>query len=109
MLSLGIINKMTEADETGGARIAGTGTIDLDGTVGAIGGIAQKMAGAFRADADWFLAPVDNCAEVTGRVPQGLRVVAVGTLAEARAAVEAIGRGEADGLPACADVLARQG
>jgi PDZ domain-containing protein len=109
MFSLGIINMLTLPDETGGAHIAGTGTLDLDGTVGAIGGIAQKMAGAARADADWFLAPVDDCSEVVGHVPPRLRVVAVGTLAEARAAVEAIGRSDADDLPTCADVLADQG
>jgi PDZ domain-containing protein len=100
MFSLGIIDKLTEADETGGERIAGTGTMDLTGAVGPIGGIGQKMVGARDDGAEWFLAPFDNCSEVTA-VPDGLRVVAVGTLAEARAVVEAIGAGEVDGLPSC--------
>ena len=100
MFSLGIIDKLTEADETGGERIAGTGTMDLTGAVGPIGGITQKLVGARDGGAEWFLAPSGNCAEVTA-VPDGLRVLAVGTLAEARVAVEAIGRGEADELETC--------
>jgi PDZ domain-containing protein len=100
MFALGIIDRLTEVDETGGARIAGTGTMDLTGDVGPIGGIGQKLIGARNDGAAWFLAPAGNCSEVTA-VPDGLRVVAVETLAQARAAVEAIGAGEADGLPSC--------
>jgi Lon-like protease len=100
MFALGIIDRLTELDETGGARIAGTGTMDLTGEVGPIGGIGQKLIGARNDGAAWFLAPAGNCSEVAS-VPDGLRVVAVGTLAEARAAVEAIGAGRADGLPSC--------
>lgn len=107
MFSLGIINVLTEPDETGGEHIAGTGTMDLTGAVGPIGGIVQKMVGSRADGARWFLAPVDNCAEVVGNEPAGLRVVAVATLAEARAAVEAIGAGRADDLPTCADVVGR--
>lgn len=101
MFALGIVHVLTEVDETGGARIAGSGTIDLTGEVGPIGGIAQKMVGARRDGMEWFLAPEANCAEVT-RIPAGLNVVAVGTLAEARAAVEAIGTGDGEGLRTCA-------
>ncbi len=106
MFSLGIISTLTEPDETGGEHIAGTGTMDLTGRVGPIGGIVQKLVGAAGDGADWFLAPADNCAEVVGNEPGGLRVVAVGTLAEARDAVEAIGSGDGDTLPTCASVLA---
>lgn len=105
MFSLGIIDTLTEPDETGGVSIAGTGTMDLTGTVGPIGGIRQKMAGADRDGAAWFLAPVDNCPEVVGHVPAGLQVAAVGTLSEARAAVEAIGSGHGDDLPTCGEVM----
>jgi PDZ domain-containing protein len=105
MFSLGIIDTLTEPDETGGVSIAGTGTMDLTGTVGPIGGIRQKMAGADRDGAQWFLAPVDNCPEVVGHVPAGLRVAAVRTLSEARAAVEAIGSGHGDELPTCGAVM----
>jgi len=102
MFSLGIIDKLTPGDMTGGKPIAGTGTMDTDGTVGAIGGIAQKMAGARQAGAQWFLAPAADCHEVVGHVPAGLRIVKISTLAQARAAVEAIGSGKATApLPTC--------
>ena len=101
MFALGIIDKLTPEDEAGGASIAGTGTIDLSGVVGAIGGIRQKMLGAQRDGAQWFLAPESNCDDVVGNVPDGMRVVAIRTLSEARAAVTAIGRGDGDSLPTC--------
>jgi len=101
MFALGIIDKLTPEDEADGQVIAGTGTMDLNGAVGPIGGIRQKMAGALRDGASWFLAPADNCDEVVGHVPDGLRVVRISTLHEAREAVEAIGAGDAAGLPTC--------
>ncbi|WP_233571580.1 YlbL family protein [Cellulomonas triticagri] len=101
MFALGIIDKLTPEDEANGEVIAGTGTMDLNGAVGPIGGIRQKMAGALRDGATWFLAPADNCGEVVGHVPDGLTVVRVETLHEAREAVEAIGAGEAADLPTC--------
>lgn len=101
MFALGIIDTLTEADETGGEVVAGTGTMNLAGDVGPISGIRQKLVGAQRADAEWFLAPEANCDDVVGYVPDGVRVVSVSTLSEARAAVEAIGAGAAEDLPTC--------
>jgi len=93
MFALGIIDKLTPGALTGGKHIAGTGTIDADGTVGAIGGIAQKMAGARAAGATVFLAPKANCDEVIGRIPGGLTVYAVGTLKESLRDVKAVASG----------------
>lgn len=93
MFALGIVDKLTPGAMTGGETIAGTGTIDSAGEVGAIGGIRQKLWGAEDAGAEWFLAPESNCDEVTGHVPDGIRVFAVSTLDEARTIVEAIGEG----------------
>lgn len=101
MFALGIIDKLTPEDEADGEVVAGTGTMDLNGAVGPIGGIRQKMAGALRDGAAWFLAPAANCGDVVDHVPDGLRVVRVETLHEAREAVEAIGAGTADDLPTC--------
>lgn len=101
MFALGIVDVLTPEDEAGGEVIAGTGTMDVSGAVGPIGGIRQKLAGAQRDGAEWFLAPADNCAEVVDHVPDGLRVVSVQTLHEAREAVVAIGAGAADDLPTC--------
>ena len=104
MFSLGIIDTVTPGDLTGGQHIAGTGTITPDGAVGPIGGIRQKMHGARSGGATLFLAPAGNCGEVAGNVPDGLQVVRVENLAEARAAVELAGSGgDTSRLPACAN------
>jgi len=101
MFSLGIVDKLTPTDLAKGKTVAGTGTIDVDGTVGAIGGIRQKMVGARRDGATWFLAPKPNCDEVVGYVPDGMHVLAVGTLHEAREDLLSIRNGTASGLPTC--------
>jgi PDZ domain-containing protein len=101
MYTLGTIDKLTEVNETGGKTIAGTGTMDSSGKVGAIGGIRLKLIAAKRDGATWFLAPSSNCDEVVGNVPNGLRDVSVSTLDEAYKALVAIGEGKADSLPHC--------
>ena len=101
MFALAIIDMLTPQDELAGQIVAGTGTIDVDGSVGPIGGIEQKMHGALRDGAAYFLAPAANCRDVIGNVPRGLQVVRVSTLAEARAAITAIGAGEGSTLPTC--------
>jgi PDZ domain-containing protein len=102
MFALGIIDLLTPQDELKGEKVAGTGTIDIDGNVGPIGGIALKMAGAADAGSDWFLAPSSNCPGVLGNVPDDLTVVAVSTLDEAYDAMVAIGMGDTASLPTCA-------
>ena len=101
MFSLAVFDKLTPGSLTGGANIAGTGTIDSAGTVGKIGGIRQKLVGAKRGGAAWFLAPAGDCNEVVGHVPEGLRVVKVATFTQARDAVEAIAAKRAASLPTC--------
>ena len=102
MLALGIYDKLTPGDLVKGKHIAGTGTIDPDGTVGPIGGIRQKLYGARDDGATWFLAPQSNCNEVVGHVPSGIRVVAVATLTDSLAAVKTIASGGDTGaLPTC--------
>ena len=101
MYTLGLIDKLTPQDETGGRTIAGTGTINAKGKVGEIGGIRLKMIGAKRDGATWFLAPKGNCDEVVGHVPAGMRDVAVSTIDEAYDAVVAIGKGKGASLPHC--------
>jgi PDZ domain-containing protein len=101
MFALGIYDKLTPGELTGDEHIAGTGTIDGAGEVGAIGGIVQKMYGAQAAGADWFLAPASNCSEVVGRIPSGLDVFSVATLDDAISAVEAIARDDTAELARC--------
>ena len=101
MYALGVIDRLTPQRETGGRTVAGTGTISRKGKVGAIGGIRLKMLAARRDGASWFLAPKANCDEVSGHVPEGLRVVRVSTLEEAYRALSAIGGGKGGSLPSC--------
>ena len=63
MLSLAIYNALVEEDITKGRIIVGTGTIDIDGNVGAIDGVKYKILGAVKNDANLFLCPMDNYEE----------------------------------------------
>lgn len=101
MFALGIIDELTPGAMAGGRHIAGTGTIDPDGTVGEIGGIVQKVSGAADSGAEAFLAPEGNCAELAGRAPDGITVYSVATLEQARSAVEAVGSGGTPEVPTC--------
>jgi Lon-like protease len=99
MFALGIIDKLSPSNLTGGRFIAGTGEILPTGAVGAIGGIQQKMAGARAAGATIFLTPAANCSNTTGAVPAGLRLVRVSTLAAAVSDLRAIEQGKP--VPSC--------
>lgn len=102
MFALGIIDKLTPGELNGGKNVAGTGTIDAAGNVGPIGGIRQKMVAATDAQAEYFLAPADNCDEVVGFVPDGLRVFKTSTLDDSLAVLSAISSGgDLDALPTC--------
>jgi Lon-like protease len=83
MFALSIIDRLTAQDLTGGRRIAGTGELSVDGEVLPIGGVAEKLVGARRQGATVFLVPADNCPDVHGRVPAGLRLVRVATMDDA--------------------------
>ena len=63
MMALAIYNALTKEDITKGKTIAGTGTIDSQGNVGAIGGVTYKLAGAVKNKADIMLVPEDNYEE----------------------------------------------
>lgn len=101
MFALGIIDKMTEGGIVSGVSIAGTGSLSYLGEVQAISGIVQKMHGALRDGAEYFLAPTANCSDVVGNIPDGLEVYSVSTLDEAVEAIQAISVGDASSLTAC--------
>ncbi|MCX3060236.1 YlbL family protein [Streptomyces beihaiensis] len=101
MFSLGIVDKLTATDLTGGKFVAGTGTIDDNGKVGPIGGIGMKTIGARRKGAQYFLTPKENCAEAAKGTPDGLTLVKVGTIDDALAALKDIRSGDTSALPTC--------
>lgn len=90
VFSLGIIDKLTSANLLDGRVVAGTGTMDYDGSVGGIGGIAQKMSAAQANGAELFLAPKANCSEIRNSTPEGLTVAAVESLSEAVDVLEGV-------------------
>jgi PDZ domain-containing protein len=63
MYSLGLYDLLTPGDLTGGRLVAGTGTMNLDGSVGKIGGITDKIVAARGAGAEVFLVPQGDLAE----------------------------------------------
>lgn len=101
VFAIGIIEKLTEEDLLRGRLVAGTGTIDVRGNIGPIGGIVEKLKGAAAAGATLFLAPVENCSDI-GKVPADLVVVAVATLDEA---IGALQRKDPTELRTCAQYL----
>lgn len=87
MISLAVYDALTDIDITGGLTIVGTGTIDLEGNVGEIGGIEYKIKGAVRKKADIFFVPAgDNYEEAKKLVEKNkykITLVPVSTFDEA--------------------------
>lgn len=90
MFALSIIDVLTPGSMTGGKAIAGTGEIDVEGRVGAIGGVQQKIAGAEEDGAHLFLVPADNCDEAAEAHwdPDAMKLARVATLEEAVDVIE---------------------
>lgn len=101
MFSLGIVDKLTPGQLTGGKFVAGTGTIDDKGKVGPIGGINMKLVGARNAGARYFLTPDDNCKSAASDTPDGLTLVRVKTIADAKKSLDRIRSGDTAGLASC--------
>jgi PDZ domain-containing protein len=89
MTGLAILDLVDPGDLAQGRRVAGTGTLALDGTVGRIDGIDLKVTAAARAGADVFLAPTSQAEAARAALPAGsaMRVAGVDTFDEARAAL----------------------
>ncbi|VAW07757.1 Lon-like protease with PDZ domain [hydrothermal vent metagenome] len=83
MFTLQIIDQLTEGELTNGERIAGTGTISRDASVGAIGGITQKVYGAIDAGARAVLVPAKNYDDAVLAAKGDIEVVRVETVDDA--------------------------
>ena len=64
MLTVAIYDKLTNSKISENKKICGTGTIDIDGNVGEIGGVKYKLRGAVDNKCDIFIAPSSNFEEV---------------------------------------------
>lgn len=107
IFALDIAQRLEGKNYAGTTPVAGTGTIDLSGNVGPIGGIKQKMLGAKHEGYKVFLAPAANCADVVGNEPKGMTVIPVSTLSEARAAMQRVAAGQAPATT-CKAILQKQ-
>jgi PDZ domain-containing protein len=72
-----------------GRKVAVTGTIDLDGKVGPIGGVRQKVIGAARRHADLVLVPAENFADAKAAAGKRIKVISVSTFRQALSALGA--------------------
>lgn len=93
--TLTLIDELTEGELTGGQQVAVTGTIELDGTVGPIGGLRQKASAVAQTGVDVFIVPAAQgeadiaAAQLAGG--DGLRIITVETLEDAIEALVELG------------------
>ncbi|MEU2133438.1 S16 family serine protease [Streptomyces sp. NPDC018352] len=101
--ALGIVDKLdgdgAGGDLTGGRNVAGTGTIEANGEVGAVGGVSLKTQAARRDGATVFLVPKAECREAGAELPKGLRLIPVTTLKGAVSSLRALEQGHK--VPSC--------
>ena len=83
MMALNVYNNLIPEDLTNSMIVAGTGTIEIDGSVGPVGGIKQKVIAAKKAGAELILVPVDNYDEAKIFETEETAVVAVDSFSEA--------------------------
>ncbi len=88
--TLTILDELSPGDLTGGEKVAVTGTIGLDGSVGPIGGVAQKAVAARQAGAHLFLVPRDEAKEARKHA-DGMKVSGVADLGDALSALQRAG------------------
>jgi len=89
--ALELIDVLTPGELTGGSPVAATGELQPDGTVGAIGGVAQKTVTVKRAGAKMFLVPKANEAEAKAHAGSGLEIRGVDSFDDALHALGSLG------------------
>lgn len=101
MFSLAIYDTLTKGSLTEGDVVAGTGTIQADGSVGPIGGIDQKIAAARGDGAQLFLVPTDNCRDAADAPNGDMELVRVTTMSQAVDSIETWAQDHDARLPSC--------
>ena len=89
--TLGLMQELDPANLTGGRKVAATGTMSIDGTVGDVGGVAQKTVAVRGAGASVFLVPPQEYKVAQAHAGPRLKVYAVGTIAQAIHILESLG------------------
>ncbi|RZP25767.1 MAG: PDZ domain-containing protein [Candidatus Actinomarinales bacterium] len=83
MMALNVYNLLTSNDITRGEMIAGTGTIEIDGSIGPVGGVKQKVIAAKRVGAQLILVPTSNFNEAVEFSDNNTEIIAVDSFDEA--------------------------
>ena len=83
MMALNVYNNLIPQDITNSMIIAGTGTIEIDGSVGPVGGIKQKVIAAKRAGAELIIVPNANFEEAKVLETDETAIIAVDSFTEA--------------------------
>lgn len=101
--TLSLLDRLTDGDLTGGLRVAVTGTINADGTVGAIGGLSSKASAVAQVGVKYFLVPASQAEEGSDSIEAarraagpGVTLIPVATLEDA---LEALAKLGGDALP----------
>lgn len=89
--TLALLDDLTPGELTGGKVVAATGTMEIDETVGDVGGVKQKTAAVIAAGATMFLVPPGEYEEAKKRAGSRLEVVKVANLGDALAALGKLG------------------
>ncbi len=90
-MTLTLIDQLTGGSLTGHQVVAATGTIDAQGHVGDVGGVAQKTVAVQRSGAKYFIVPQVEVTTARGVAEPGLKIIGVTTLAQALGELRAIG------------------
>jgi PDZ domain-containing protein len=89
--TLGLMEELDRADLTGGRKVAATGTMSIDGTVGDVGGVVQKTIAVRNAGARVFFVPPGEYAAAKAHAGSSLKVYAVSTIGRALSILESLG------------------
>lgn len=89
--TLGLMEELDREDLTGGLKIAATGTMSIDGSVGDVGGVAQKTIAVRDAGASAFLVPPEEYSVAKAHAGSHLKVYAVSTIGQAVHDLELLG------------------
>lgn len=89
--TLGLMQQLDPANLTNGYRIAATGTMSIDGSVGDVGGVAQKTVSVRDSGATVFFVPLQEYKIAESKAGPGLHVYAVTNISQAIHDLESLG------------------
>lgn len=90
-MTLTLIDKLSRRSISGNHPIAATGTIDVNGDVGDVGGVAEKTVAVQDAGAKYFFVPQVEVKTAKSEAKPGLTIIGVTTLAQALRDLRALG------------------